>query len=374
MTISQSKPRVEIVGSFLQPEELEAARNELTHGSKTVEEVREIEDAVIDRLIDREIESGLRIVTDGEIRRKRWDRDFWEGLEGMNRERIDTGHIYQDEMVHHDLLRFTGKIAYNPEHPFFEKYTHMQDITAGRAEVRQTIPSPGELYMRILMSSNGDIAKLYDTPDTLIDDIVEAYRKTIEEFYRRGCRHIQLDTAVWGRLGDQHYEKLLFLGGIDADKVTATLIELINRTISNRPNDLEITLNIAADETSIPRWDDEKELGHLRRMLEEVDADAFLLPFDLNHPEQLEALKWLPAGKRVILGLVDGSLPNMEATEDIVEAVRIANRYVPMEFISISPTCGFKVADRERQGLNYESQWAKIDLLNQAAEMVCNDI
>ena len=369
MTSSQLKPRVEIVGSFLQPEELEVARGEMAHGAKSAEEVRALEDSVIDRLIDREIESGLKIVTDGEIRRKRWDQDFWEGLNGMSRERIDTGRVYQDEVVRHDLLRFSGKIEFNPGHPFFAKYTHMQEITSGRAEVRQTIPSPGELFMRILTSGNGDVAKLYGTPDTLIDDIVEAYSKTIEEFYRLGCRHIQLDTAVWGRLGDPHYEKLLLLGGIDADRVTDTLIGLLNRTVGNRPADLEITLNIAADETSIPRWGDEKELLHLRRMLAEVDADAFLLPFDINSPEQLEVLKWLPAGKRAILGLVDGSVPNMEDINDIVEAIRVAARYVPVEFISISPTCGFKVADRERQGLNYESQWSKIDLLKQAAEL-----
>lgn len=369
MTSTQIKPRVEIVGSFLPSEELEEARNAMKLGEKSPEEVREIEDATIDSLIDREIKSGLQIVTDGEIRRKKWDRDFWEGLNGMNRERIDTGHIYQDEVVRHDLLRFSGKIEYNPEHPFFQKFIHMQELTDGRAEVRQTIPSPGELYMRILVEGNGDLSKLYETPETLEDDIVEAYRKTIDEFYRLGCRHIQLDTAVWGRLGDPYFEKTLFLGGIDPDRVTETLISLLNRTVSNRPADLEITLNIAADETSIPRWGDEKELEHIRRMLEEIDADAFLLPFNVSNVEHLDVLKWLPAGKRAILGLVDGSLPNMESINDIVNAIHVANRYVPMEFISISPTCGFKVHDRERQGLNYESQWTKIDLLNEAAEL-----
>ena len=369
MTSSQTKPRVEIVGSFLPPEELEEARSAMKLGEKSAEEVREIEDAVIDRLIDREIKSGLKIVTDGEIRRKKWDQDFWEGLNGMNRERIDTGRIYQDEVVRHDLLRFSGKIEFNPEHPFFEKFVHMQNLTAGRAEVRQTIPSPGELYMRILVGGNGDLSKLYETPETLEDDIVEAYSKTINEFYRLGCRHIQLDTAVWGRLGDPYFEKTLFLGGIDPERVTETLISLLNRTVENRPSDLEITLNIAADETSIPRWGDEKELEHIRRMLEEVDVDAFLLPFDVSNVEHLDILKWLPAGKRAILGLVDGSLPNMESINDIVNAIHIANRYVPIEFLSISPTCGFKVRDRERQSLNYESQWTKIDLLNEAAEL-----
>ena len=47
----------------------------------------------------------------------------------------------------------------------------------------------------------------------------------------------------------------------------------------------------------------------------------------------------------------------------------MARRYVPMEKLSISPTCGFKVRDRERRGLNYETQWTKIALLRRAAEL-----
>ncbi|MCM1355471.1 MAG: hypothetical protein NC212_03590 [Staphylococcus sp.] len=367
-TTSANMPRVEIVGSFLPPEELENALNDKIHGVISEEAYHEVEDRVIDRLIDREIEAGLQIVTDGEMRRKSWDRDFWEGFNGMSRERIDTGHIYQDETVRHDLLRFNGRIEYNPAHPFFEKYSHMQELTAGRAEVRQTIPSPGALYMRILLSCNGDFSKIYDTPETLLDDIVAAYRATIEEFYRHGCRHIQLDTGVWGRLSDPYFDRILLLGGVNADEVTATLLSLINRTIEGRPADLEITLSIAADETIVPRWFDDKEQAHLRRMLQEVDADAFLLPFAISSPEEIDVVRFIPAGKRAIIGLVDGSLPNVENIDDIVTAIRVAARHIPVSLLSVSPTCGFKVTDRERQGLNYETQWGKIALLQEAAE------
>ncbi len=365
-----TSPRVEIVGSFLPPEELEQAIEQKCQGAITVDQLHEVEDRVIDRLIDREIEAGLKIVTDGEMRRKAWDRDFWEDLGGMTRERIDTGRVYQDEVVRHDLLRCNGRISYNPEHPFFEKFTHMQELVAGRASVRQTIPSPGELYMRGMLQSNGDISKIYESPETFTDDIVEAYRQTIDELYRRGCRHIQLDSSVWGRLSDPDFERTLLLGGMDPDVITDTLLDLINRTVAGRPADLEITLSIAADETRTPRWGDERELRHLVKMLQSVDADAFLLPFDRRHPEHTEALRYLPEGKRAILGLVDGSVPGLESVDEIVEAVKVAARYVDMSQISISPTCGFKVRDRERQGLNYESQWAKIDLLEKAAERI----
>ncbi len=76
-------PRVGIVGSFLPPEELEHAIEQKKRGEISPEEFARIEDEVIDRLIDREIAEGLTIVTDGEMRRKSWDRDFWEGLDGI---------------------------------------------------------------------------------------------------------------------------------------------------------------------------------------------------------------------------------------------------------------------------------------------------
>ena len=375
MTLTSNlSPRVEIVGSFLPPEVLEQAIEQKCQGNISIDELHAVEDRVIDRLIDREIEAGLRIVTDGEMRRKSWDRDFWEGLDGMNRERIDTGHIYQDDPVRKDLLRFTGRIAFNPEHPFFEKYIHMQELAAGRAAVRQTIPSPGELYMRIMLMTNGEPGKIYESPETLEQDIIDAYRLTIAELYRIGCRHIQLDSSVWGRLSNPDFERRLLLGGMDPDVITGKLIHLINSSVADRPADLEITLSIAADETSIPRWGDDKEMRHLVRMLRTVDADAFLMPFDLRSPEHIEALSNLPEGKRAILGLVDGSMAGLESVTDIVEAINVAHRYVPMELLSISPTCGFKVRDRERQGLNYETQWTKIDLLKQAAAIIAGTI
>lgn len=368
MTTKQNAPCVEIVGSFLPPEELELAIEQKKQGIITDEELHAVEDSVIDRLIDREIEAGLKIVTDGEMRRKSWDRDFWEGFAGMSRERIDTGNVFQDDAVRQDLLRYNGRIAFNPSHPFFDKFTHLLELAGNRAAVRQDIPSPGELYMRIMLYSNGEPGKVYESPETLTDDIVEAYRATIAELYRLGCRHIQLDSSVWGRLSDPDFERRLLLGGMDPDVITDTLLDLINRSVADRPADLEITLSIAADETRIPRWGDERELRHLLRMLESVDVDGFLLPFDISHPEHTEALSHLPEGKRVILGLVDGSLPGLENVDDIVEVVKVAERYVDPSRISISPTCGFKVRDRERQGLNYETQWTKINLLEQAAK------
>lgn len=366
--MNETPLRIDIVGSFLRPERLKEAQRKAHAREMGDEEYHAIEDEVIDQLIDREIEAGLKVVTDGEMRRHQWDRDFWNGLDGIERDRNDSGHIYLDEPLARNFLRFTGRIAYNPSHPFFGKFEKMLSLTRGRAEVRQAIPSPGELYMRILRIGLDDPSRVYVSPETLEQDIIDAYRATVKEFYRLGCRHIQFDNAVWGRLGSPDCQRALLLGGTDPDRITDTLIHLFNEVVKDRPADLEITLSIAADETLPPRWTDEEELRHLRRMLSEMDADAFLLPFDLHNPEALQALRFAPAGKRIIVGLVDGSSSGMEDVDDLREAIGVAERYVPRDLLSVSPTCGFNVRHSTPLGLNYETQWAKLALLREAIE------
>lgn len=360
-------PRVEIVGSFLAPDELVQARLQNSQGLISDDELHEIEDRAIDSLIDTEIEAGLKIVTDGEMRRKAWDRDFFEGLHGLERLRIDSGSILQDAPRRRDSISISDRISYNPEHPFLEKFSHMLSLTKGRAEARQTFPSPGELYMQLMLMSNGEPAKIYPSPETLLDDIVEAYRATLADLYRRGCRHIQFDSSVWTRLSDPDFERTLLLGGMDPDNISDTLVDLINRTIADRPADLEITLSTATNHTHYARLEDMRERRHIVKMLANIDADAFLIPFDLRKPRHIGVLSHMPGGKRAILGLVDATDPGLESITDIIEALNIASRHVVPELISISPTSGFRVAHPELQGLNCETQWTKISLLNEAA-------
>ena len=123
--------------------------NEKIRGNLSDADYHAVEDRVIDRLIDREIEAGLQIVTDGEMRRKSWDRDFWEGFEGMSRKRIDTGSIYQDDILRHDLLRFSGKIEFNPAHPFFGQVCPHAGTDCRPRRSPPDHPSPGQLYMRM---------------------------------------------------------------------------------------------------------------------------------------------------------------------------------------------------------------------------------
>lgn len=76
--------RAETVGSFLRPESIKQARSEFANGTLGAEELREIENAAILDVVEKQRAAGLQVVTDGEFRRAWWHFDFLKGWKGLN--------------------------------------------------------------------------------------------------------------------------------------------------------------------------------------------------------------------------------------------------------------------------------------------------
>ncbi len=92
-TLAKTPFRADIVGSFLRPQSLKDARSQFQAGEITKEDLRSIEDLEIAKLVEKQKETGLQVVTDGEFRRKYWHADFICALEGIRSalEGIRTG-------------------------------------------------------------------------------------------------------------------------------------------------------------------------------------------------------------------------------------------------------------------------------------------
>src|SRR6476660_2455497 len=82
--------RADHVGSLLRPPRLHAARDDLTAGRITADDLRAVEDEEITRAVRMQEEAGLQSATDGEFRRATWHMDFIYQLDGISKE---AGHI-----------------------------------------------------------------------------------------------------------------------------------------------------------------------------------------------------------------------------------------------------------------------------------------
>lgn len=87
--------RYDIVGSFLRPNLLKDARSKYQNGEITAEQLTEVENAEIVKLVQKQKEVGLKAVTDGEFRRSWWHLDFFWGLDGVERTIIDQGYQFK---------------------------------------------------------------------------------------------------------------------------------------------------------------------------------------------------------------------------------------------------------------------------------------
>ncbi|MDE6120537.1 MAG: hypothetical protein K2F63_01960, partial [Muribaculaceae bacterium] len=313
--------KYDIVGSFLPPADMDTAS---------------VDSAVAD-LVEQEIEAGLTAVTSGEFRRKTWDLDFYVGLGGISFERVDAGRIYQPYETFTDILRLSRPVVYNPEHPFFSDFEYLREATAGRAACRQTLPSPADLYLQFLS---------LDVPvgDDLAQEIALAYRLTIERFYDLGCRSVLLDDTAFGRLADPEMQKELVQGGVNVIELQNILVSIVNDSLAGLPADLEKCIYLSAGTVVVPEWRQSREPDNiLPRVFGGLDVDVFYLPFEPDRRADLEVLRMVPEGKRVVLGLLDAHTPFPDDVEDIRKCVEIAGGIIPEHLLSVSHRSGFKV-------------------------------
>lgn len=358
---------IETIGSFLASEELMDARLKYDSGQISREELTAIEDRAVRDIVERQIGCGLQYITSGEMRRKHWAKDFWFGLCGITCERVDCGRIYQPVEAATDCLRISGRISYNPEHPFFADFIFLRDAVAGRAKCRQTLPSPANLLLEIYNLTEGQPEALYPSVELLIDDIAEAYRRTLLRLHELGCVSIQLDDTACGLMCDDNYTKRLLQGGVDLIGLHRQIMTVINASLEGIPDGMETSVYLSGGDTVVPEWEVIDYPDNIMpAVLSTLNADKFFLPFDTGNDYAIKVLRHIPGKKKVVLGLIDAHSPFPDDTTLIAGIIRKASEYIAPSDIEISPRTGFKLSSYAFRGLSSEDQWRKLHELNEA--------
>lgn len=349
----------EIVGSFILPERIKEARAQHASGIIDSQQLRTIEDECVSGLVSRQKAAGLNVITDGEYRRRHWANDFFYGLDGIEKVTITEGHLYQPQEVMCDLALLSGKVRYNRNHPFFSHFEFVSRL-AGDWRVKQTLPSPSQLFMT-LKSHNGNILHYYGSDNDLIHDIVGVYVMTIRRFYELGCRHIQLDDNCWGRFCDPDSLNRLIVDGEDVSAVIEKLVGINNMVIDALPDDMFVAAHICRGNHHSP-WIPAGDYRFIAPALfGGLHADRFLIEFDITLNNDFSPLRYIPADTEVVLGLLASHYPQMESMSILAGSIAEASRYVDIDRLGVSPRCGFH--SDETLALTEQSQWDKVELL-----------
>ncbi len=351
--------RADVVGSFLRPDALKAARAHHADGAIGDEELRAVEDAAITDLVAKEADAGLKLATDGEFRRSWWHFDFFSSLDGVEIVELDHGIQFQGVQTKPRGIEISGRIGFSDTHPFLEHFRSLKDIAARTtgALPKFTIPAPTVLDFRL---EPGHIDAHYGGRDDIVDDLVAAYRDALTAFYDAGARYLQFDDTAWAYLCSDVELAKARERGIQTDGIAERYASLLNRILDGKPDDLTVTTHVCRGNFRSTWISSGGYEPVAEQLLDVVNYDGYFLEYDNDRAGGFEPLRFLPEGdKTVVLGLITSKSGELENVEAIKARIDEASAFAPLEQLALSPQCGF-ASTEEGNVLTEDEQWAKI--------------
>ena len=372
MTMSnlQTPFRYDFVGSFLRPEKLKKARRQFNEGKIDAAALKKVEDEAITELVSKIKELGYHVITDGEFRRATWHLDFMWGFDGIGHTPTKTGLPFHGEAAMVDDTYIVGKIGLTGEHPFVDHFRFVKALEDENTVAKQTIPSPAQFLAQFTMPFNrGCTEKHYPNEQELVNDIVAAYGKVIDDLYAAGCRNIQLDDCTWGMLADKTGPMLYGTTREGIVEFQKAHKDINNKVIANAPKDMIINTHVCRGNfhstyASEGAYDSVADI-----LFGEEDVNAYFLEFDDERSGGFAPLAKVSGEKKVVLGLITTKSPVLEDKQLVIDRIHDAAKYIPLERLYLSPQCGFASCEIGNK-LTEEEQWAKLRLVKEVAEEV----
>jgi 5-methyltetrahydropteroyltriglutamate--homocysteine methyltransferase len=356
--------KYDIVGSFLRTDAIKKARAEFNDGKIQIEDLRKVEDEEIAKLVKKEVEHGLKYVTDGEFRRRWWHLDWLKEFDGFSTKHFDKE---RNGVVNHiEIGYITGKISYNPnrKHPEIEDYDFLYNEAKKYEGVvaKKCISGPNMILVdNYLQLGIKEIPYYGADINLLIDDIAKAYQEAILDLYNHGCRYLQIDDTSWTYMIDENFLKKVDGLGYKKDDVLEWFRVVSTKALENKPKDMIIANHFCKGNFK----------GHplfagfydtVAPVIAKIPYDGFFVEYDDERSGSFAPWAVLKdTGATFVAGLISTKNPTLETKEYIKQRYEEAKAVVG-DNIALSPQCGFASVE-EGNCIDEQTQWKKIDLL-----------
>ncbi len=362
--------RADHVGSLLRPHELHDMREQVRIGKASAAKLKEAEDRLIRDVVKLQEDLGLPSITDGEFRRDWWHVDFIAGFDGVELQREgDAYHGVQFKGVEAKPPTMFVRRKLRRTKPSMVPHFEFLKSVVKKGTPKFTMPSPAMLHAR---GDRESIKQTYPNLDHFWADLTQCYREEIADLYKAGCRYLQIDDTTIAMFGDPKVQETFRKIGDDPKKDVAAYAQAVNDAIRDVPDDMTVAIhtcrgNFRSTWLAAGGYDYVAETAFSK-----LQVDGFFLEYDDERSGSFEPLRYIPQGKRVVLGLVSSKVPELEKKDDLKRRIEQASKIVPLENLCLSPQCGFS-STHHGNHLSVEQEKAKLKLVIDTAREVWGD-
>jgi 5-methyltetrahydropteroyltriglutamate--homocysteine methyltransferase len=367
----RSRPpfRADHVGSLIRPQKLIEARERRGKGEIPADALREVQQESIREVVRMQEDLGLKSITDGEYNRGTWQTDFLVRFSNVGQAASRFPTMFHTESGDREgkphMVQITGKLA-RPEPIFVDDFAFLKSVTRGTPKI--TIPSPSIMHFRGGREAISDEA--YPDMAEFYADLGRVYREEVTDLAAAGCRYLQIDEVNFAYLCDPKLRGQVKTNiGEDPDQLAHTYAALINDVIRDKPDDMVVCMHLCRGNFA-GAWVAEGGYDPVAEVLfNEIKVDGYFMEYDTARAGGFEPLRFLPAGKTVVLGLVTTKKGQIESPDELKRRIDEAARFAPLEQLALSPQCGFS-SGIGGQAMSVEEEQAKLRLVVETAAQV----
>jgi 5-methyltetrahydropteroyltriglutamate--homocysteine methyltransferase len=351
--------RADVVGSLLRPAELLAAveeRSDPVH-------LGAVADEAIERVVRRQVDLGLDVVSDGEFRRWMFLNSFYDAVEGVATDR--SAVEFRNDRGETVVLMV----------PSIEARLRCVDSPAAReaAYLARITDKPFKVTFpaaSIFAHPFGVSPDAYESHDEFVEHAIAIERELIADAVAAGCRYVQLDFPLYPYLVDPSWSDRFEAAGHPVEALLEKALAADRAVLEGLPEDVTTGLHICRGNYR-SRWLCEGSLEPVaERVFGELPYDAFLVEWDdVGLEGGYEPIRFAPADRVVVMGLVSSKRRELEREDDVLSRLEEASKHLPFEQLALSTQCGF-ASVLEGNEIDEATQWRKLELVACVADRI----
>jgi 5-methyltetrahydropteroyltriglutamate--homocysteine methyltransferase len=357
--------RVEHVGSFLRPERLIEAARARKAGRITDDDLRRLQDECVREVVTFQDAIGLPSITDGEFRRRSWSAGFIDAVEGFGLRDGTLSFRNETSVIGVAASPYAKAPLKRRRRIVADDYRFLKSI------VRQGVPKVTIAAPDVMHYFLGPKAfDAYPDREAFFADLVKIYREEIADLAKEGCTYLQLDDTALPCNCDPHAREDVAARGEDADELTERYVRLHNECLKGKPAGMTVATHLCRGNLK-GAWMAEGGYEPIADALfNKLEVDVYCLEYDTERAGDFAPLRFVPKGKRVILGLVSTKTPVLEKKDDLKKRIDAAARHIPLGQLGIGPQCGFSSGGGSGQTVTQDDTRRKLDLVMEVAHDV----
>lgn len=315
MTATRPLLPTTVIGSHALPSWLLVARTAIADGRFGATDVEEtLEDATRIAIAD-QIDAGVDLISDGEMRRVNFIVGFYSHLAGIEfsapSRRMGPPHWDTEQrMVARERVRAPHGLGI------------VQDFKLARALTRHPlkVACPGPVTLATPLR----LGEAYRTQEALIADLVPVVNRELKLLVEAGATVIQIDEPNYNMLGQGD---------------PRPWIDSFNAAVAGVSAEIHLHIcfgNLNSKPFAAPRL-----YERLFPQVLQAQASRLVLEFASREMAEVDLMGRFPSDKELGLGVIDVKAYRAETAEEVAARIRAALKVLPAEKLAINPDCGF---------------------------------